>query len=334
MRIFSATSLFMGLIFQVGCVSMLSPRATPMRLHAYNDDAAAQYVKAIDFENQGKLERAREIYQERLDKHPQNPDYLHRLAVVSTRLHRYGEASSLYERARQLDPKNVRLLADMGYSYFLNGDFSEAEQLLREAIHLKPNDARATSNLALVLGRQGKFDESLSLLRQVGNEAEALSDLAYIHRQRGETDLAEQRYREALAIDPKLKPAIRALAELSKNNSGLELVLDEPIPVSSEAVRVADGATIAPQQPVIQQVGAVADWIPRRMTTANVAEDSSSSGEPALLDENPEISEKAAYLERLPASINDAEPFDEEPSTALPDTANRDETGHDDDWAK
>ena len=286
MRIFTITSLVTGLLLQVGCASMLTPVATPKRLRAYNDQIVSEYVAANQFETQGKLEKARELYQQLHEKHPKNPEYLHRLAVVNTRLQRIGEASSYFEQARKLDPKNVRLLADIGYTAYLIGDLPGAEQILRDALRLKPSDPRTTNNLALVVGARGNMEESLALLREVSSDANALASLAYIHAQRGETRQAEQRYREALEINPKLKYATTALAELEKRHPQHD-VFAPLLPTSDVATNFENRPTpraTSASPPIIQQVNAVADAPSQKVVTASFTQQAADFDEPGLLD--------------------------------------------------
>ena len=288
MRKFTAACLTIGLILQVGCA--LSPKLTVQKKPVPNQKAAEKYLAARQLESHGKFEQARERYEEMLETYPENPDYLHRLAVVCTHLERYGESTNYFERALKRDPKNASLLADMGYSYYVRGDQTTAERLLRESIHLKPSNKRATTNLALVLGTQGKTDESLSLLRQAGDEASALACLAYIHSQRGEVELAEQRYRESLALDPTQKEAIDGLVKLEKQRPQEKLITAK---MTAEKLKSAAVADVVIEEEIeetdtdeILQVSTAKKATAATVTTAAYAEESKESDEPKLFDED------------------------------------------------
>ena len=330
MRTFSLACLTLGLLLQVGCASV--PRFTALRQQTPNPKEAEQLLVARQLECQGKHEQARELYKQMLDKHPNNPEYLHRMAVVCTRLQRYGEASSLYERARQRDPRNASLLADMGYTAYLRGDREEAERLLREAVHIKPSDKRALSNLALVVGSYGKFDECLDLLRQAGDEANAIAGLAYVHTQRGETDLAENRYREALKQDPTLKEASEALAELSKSPRRSEKSAAGKASTSDDTFSFAAVSQPATNSSEIQQIGAFEESTKSVVTTAHFVEDSKSS-EPALLDERVEFAVSADLADETKPLVDDVQSQDDEVPAVLPETEAADQPAKDDDWA-
>ena len=317
-----------GILFQVGCASLLTSTTMQRRLRAESEQASSEYSSAKQFEAQGKLEPAREVYLRLHETHPKDPEYLHRLAVVNTRLQRMGEASRYYEKARKLDPKNVRLLADMGYAAYLMGDLPNAEFILREATQLKPNDPLTTNNLALVVGMRGNLDESLELLKSVSSEAEAIASLAYIHAQRGETKMAEQRYREALAINPNLRYATKALAELEKRPSKQDLFAPL-IPASAVVTKFDRKPTKAS---AIQQVNSFDDQpAHQKVVTANFTEPSFDFEEPAVpavLD--PEQNSDAQPLEAAAEREFEADvPFEEEAASPSIEM-----DSDDDEWAK
>jgi Flp pilus assembly protein TadD len=315
MRICSVAVFVWTLWIPVGCTTLtLSPTATPMRLQAYNDAIAERYVTANDFERQGQYEQARQIYQELHLKHPKNPDYLHRLAVVNTRLRRIGEATSFYERARQASPKNVRLLADMGYAEYLKGDLPKAEQILREALSVKPTDRRVINNLALVLAARGEMNECESLLKKIGSEPDALGSLAYIHATLGDSHRAEARFRDALKLDPQNAYAMKGLAELSSRN--LQTASIEPLdrPAFEPIETPKSDAT---KVPVIQQASAVTERGAQEVVTADFLQDSAT---PAArkFDEDPDFSEPSKSRVTPAAFFEENDPAELEPTQNQP----------------
>jgi Flp pilus assembly protein TadD len=324
------TSLALGVIFQIGCAGLtLSPNATPARLRAYNDEIASRYVSANDFERAGKFEEARQIYQELHEKHPENPDYLHRLAVVNTRLQRYGEAANFYERSRLADPENVRLLADMGYSAYLKNDLATSEEVLRDALRIKPGNPRVINNLALVLGARGKIDECQSLLQQLGDEASALASLGYIHAKRGEMILAEARYREALAINPNLNYAKVALDELPRQQIPDDF-LPPMTPGSPDSGNAAFVVADAVEDSEVRHVSGTLDDFPQQVINAAFVQPWSASKKP-LLSEDKTDDENAPDNQVQKAAVFD----DQEPEFSSPsiDQVAPVSDVQDDDWA-
>ena len=173
-------------------------------------------------ERNGKLGRAKELYEELYQRNPASVEVCHRLAVVSTRLGEYDLAMNYFDKARQLAPHDSDLLCDLGYSLYLQNDFTVADKVLRQALQENPNNRRAMNNLAIVTGLQGKMKESFVLFRQVVSEAEANANLAYLHIQRGEGKDAIQRYSRTLTLDNELTSASQAMLQLAEMEQRLK----------------------------------------------------------------------------------------------------------------
>ncbi len=173
-------------------------------------------------EHQEKLIQARKMYFSILDDDPQNAQAFHRLGVVLTRMGKQDEAIPYYQRAVELNSENSELLSDFGYALFLNDDLETAEEALQQALAIDPNHKRSIGNLAMVRGHQGSYNDCLSLFREIVTEAKAYSNLAYIHVQRGEGQLAIQRYGQALELDDTLESAAEALVQIAKLQNRVE----------------------------------------------------------------------------------------------------------------
>jgi len=166
-------------------------------------------------ERQGKLREAQATYLEIFEKDPKNATVCHRLGVVACRMGESDRAIDYLQQARKLDPSRTQILNDLGYALFLEDRLDEAEAILKVAAENSPNDPRVINNLAMVVGHQGRIDESSALFRRHLSEAATHANIAYIHVQRGEGDLAMQRYSRALTLDSTLAPASQALVQLS-----------------------------------------------------------------------------------------------------------------------
>jgi YHS domain-containing protein len=161
------------------------------------------------------------------------------MGVVCTQLQDYVTATKYFEHARNLDPGNPELLADMGYSAYLQRDYQSAEVLLSESIQIRPGDTRAVNNLAMSIGFQGRYEESLILFRQVNSETQALLNLAFVQSQKNEPNIAMATYQRVLAQEPGNKVANSALQQLHAANQRIQL--------ASQATRlVAESEATAP----------------------------------------------------------------------------------------
>jgi tetratricopeptide (TPR) repeat protein len=79
--------------------------------------------------------------------------------------HRYQEAIDAYQKALELDQKNVDVRVDMGTCFKYIGQFERAVEEYRKAITIDPRHVNAYRNLGVVLG----FD--------LGNKKEAIKAL-------------------------------------------------------------------------------------------------------------------------------------------------------------
>jgi superkiller protein 3 len=214
-------SLLIGLlaIQSAGCASLpgwMSASNSTSSFSGSGRSIETQLDIARIHEHQEKFTQARRMYLAILENDPENVQACHRLAVVLTRQGKQDEAISYYQRAVELDPENSEVLSDFGYALFLKGDLETAEEALQQALAIDPDHKRSIGNLAMVRGQQGNFNDCLSLFREIVPEAEAYANLAYIHVQRGEEQLAIQRYGYALELDNNLETAAEALVQIAK----------------------------------------------------------------------------------------------------------------------
>lgn len=197
-------------------------------------------------EKQGNLRKAEELYLVLHDKKPKNATYAHRLGNVYTRLGDAELADEYYRKALELEPKNATILSDMGYAALLRNDLETAEDYLSQALDYRPNDPLATNNLAMAVGLQGRTDEALRLFRRVNSEADAYANMAYVHTQRGEGQLAMKRYGDALSADPNHRKAATAMVQLAEIQAKQsEMIARQDREPAAPPVKVAS----APQKP-------------------------------------------------------------------------------------
>jgi len=166
-------------------------------------------------EREGNLAKAESALREILAENPKNAHARHRLGVVLVRSGKPEEGLSALEEAVAAMPRDLDAHNDLGYAYLMQGNLVEAETLFRESLEISPNHSQSLNNLALVMGYQGQAQEAYTLFRRSMTEAEALANLGYVHSQRGEVDLAMQRYSQALNHDPSLRTAANGLIQIS-----------------------------------------------------------------------------------------------------------------------
>ncbi len=227
-------------LFNVGCAS-LSPKLNALPSIARHH-AESQYQTARTAEQRGQLEKARDMYAALQRQSPNTPEYAHRMGVVCTQLQDHVTAGKYFEHARSLSPTNPSILADMGYSAYLQKDYPRSETFLKESVRLAPREPRAINNLAMAVGFQGRYDESLAIFRQVNPETQAILNVAYIQTQRGEVESAVASYQQVLSREPGNKVASNALQQLSPSRAQSATV------ASTGAIRTEGKGGVTAQQ--------------------------------------------------------------------------------------
>jgi Flp pilus assembly protein TadD len=120
----------------------------------------------------------------------------------------YPAALARYREAHDLDPANPEITNNLGYMYYLLGNYDEAERLYRWAIKLDPERYVAHLNLADLLIARSPSPERLSEAAELlvnarelkGNRPKVILRQARTATMLGEFEEAERFYREYLAL--------------------------------------------------------------------------------------------------------------------------------------
>lgn len=89
------------------------------------------------------------------------------LGLLYASQQRYAPAVAQLERARQLDPIDADLLADLAYTHMLDGQLGAAALPILQAAQLAPSNARVQLNLALYWLASGAQDQATQLLQRL-----------------------------------------------------------------------------------------------------------------------------------------------------------------------
>jgi len=90
---------------------------------------------------------------------PKNASLLIQIAGIYQASHQFKEAATYFERALQLDPKNVAARTQMASCLFYSDDVDGAIAQLNQALKYNSNDVNALFNLGMIKYR-GKQDAS------------------------------------------------------------------------------------------------------------------------------------------------------------------------------
>jgi tetratricopeptide (TPR) repeat protein len=94
-------------------------------------------------------------------------DQVFALGVQYLERERMTEALQVFGKANRLQPKNVKVLVNMGIAADAVGHADEAQGWYRKALDLSPSDSMAACRMASSKYAQGKYDDAMSELRSV-----------------------------------------------------------------------------------------------------------------------------------------------------------------------
>ncbi|MFA1562043.1 tetratricopeptide repeat protein [Aliivibrio fischeri] len=158
-------------------------------------------------------------------------------------------AEQFYEKALSIKPNSVKVLINLGYSYYMNANYLDAKRYTVWALERAPNNEKAQNNLALIYLAQGDIKRSINTFMRHMEAPEALNNVGYFLILQGRPEEAVPYLEQA--IDKKSsyyrianENLNRALEEmrLQQGNDDRSILLDEPIIVihHPEVVNLSD----------------------------------------------------------------------------------------------
>jgi len=99
---------------------------------------------------------------ERLKGDPTNSGLLMQVGNIYKATHQFKEAAGYYDKALQVNPKNVAIRTELASSLYYNGDVDGAISQLQKALQYDPKDANSLFNLGMIKW-QGKQDSKGAL---------------------------------------------------------------------------------------------------------------------------------------------------------------------------
>lgn len=94
---------------------------------------------------------------EKLKSDPNNTDLLVKAGDLYQAAHQFKEAAGYYDKALQINPKNVPIRTQMASCLYYQGDIDGAISQLQQALRYDPKDANSLFNLGMIK-LQGKND--------------------------------------------------------------------------------------------------------------------------------------------------------------------------------
>lgn len=182
------------------------------------------------------------------------PAYLHR-GVAKALINDNAGAIADYTRAIQLDPKLIDAYFKRSYLYiFVTNEPAKGIADLDTFLTLRPNESYAYSNRACGYFNLKQIDRSLAdnnkAIELSAQNKFAFANRGLIYAQQGKYALAKADYQKALEIDPNFRLAKDRLAELEKNNSTADALLNDKTDLKKLGFKVEPKASATPSSSV------------------------------------------------------------------------------------
>jgi tetratricopeptide (TPR) repeat protein len=150
-------------------------------------DLSAQFSRAVQLQQEGKLIEAAEEYRTLLGIKPDYVEAHANLGVVLAKLGRYDEAVVAYESALKLAPQLTPILLNLGIAHYRAGQFAKAVPVFQRFLEKKPDVVQARQLYGLSLFALGRDEESIRELEPTVDAAPPDAavlyslGLAYLH---------------------------------------------------------------------------------------------------------------------------------------------------------
>jgi len=183
----------------------------------FNIEAALK--EAVQYHQNGELDKAEKFYQKILSLEPNHADALHLLGVIASQQGNYDHAVNLIGRAIRIRPQMEMYYNNMGNAFKEKGSLDEAILYYKKAVEIKSDFLEPYHNMGVVLKDQGKFEEAATCYQKAlvinPNFAEIYNEIGNVRKEQGRVDEAIAAYRKAIEL--KLEYAI------AYNNLGISL---------------------------------------------------------------------------------------------------------------
>ncbi len=160
----------------------------------------------------GDEETARRVFEDVLEREPDNTAALTHLSTVLYHRGEYRRAIELLERAAALRPGHAETLNDLGVLWNAVGDRRKATEYLDAALDADPDHIDAVHNAAVLAFEEHDDDRAVGLFERLAELAPEENDthvhLGFLRERQGDIRAAADHFRRATTIDPRDEVAL------------------------------------------------------------------------------------------------------------------------------
>lgn len=179
-------------------------------------EVQAQVQMAVDAAIRGDLTSAAPVLEKEQEHFKEDAAFQFIQAEVAVRTGQLDRARQSLERAKALDPTNVKGEVLTALINRTEGNESGAKQILASAVERNPNDPRPLRELAITLAQQGDLKGACEawarVLELTPDDADALRRYAVVLWQNGEKERADALITNALGAQSPPSAALEAAA--------------------------------------------------------------------------------------------------------------------------
>ncbi|MGL4828839.1 MAG: tetratricopeptide repeat protein [Vibrio sp.] len=177
----------------------------------------------------GGLDSVQAIRQLEVD--PMSPDMAYiGLGVLADVGSQHALAEAYYLNALKIKPNSVSGMLNLGYSYYMSGQYDKAERYTLAALEKDPDNKKAQNNLALIYLGRDEIPRATNIFMRSMGAPEALNNVGYFLILQGKPEQAIPYLQEA--IDK--KPSYYKLANENLERA-LALVREKQVKSSKQA---------------------------------------------------------------------------------------------------
>lgn len=185
--------------------------------------------QALEHHQAGRLAEAVELYQQVLEKDPDNADALHLLGNIACQMGDATLAVKLISRAHELFPANLAYLNSLGMALRMQGQFEASIACYTQALEMAPESASVHFGMANTYLSMEQVDRAEQSFREAlalkPDFFEACYNLANLQKSRGDLTAAVDSYRRATALQPDFADAHHNLGSTYQAMGEFELAL-------------------------------------------------------------------------------------------------------------
>jgi len=178
------------------------------------EDARLHYLLGTVLRDRGVFAQAEASLREAVRLAPKLAPAWSALGILHDLRQAHAEAEAAHRQALALEPNVARFHNNLGFCLYLQRRYADAVVAYEEAARRSPNAAQVYMNLGFAYAALGRDADAERVFREAGGAASALHNMAVAHELRGDPTRARALYTQALAADPRLEPAQRALDAL------------------------------------------------------------------------------------------------------------------------